>query len=385
MAGRLRFDSTEDLTVQKNKNAFGSMENVLGGGVDAFFTDDGPHYSLVFLDDIEVLPQIREILEDEDHPLADLADDIKARGVLQPILIRQTDTGYVLIAGERRYRACRMAGLGQIPAYIRIMTDEEAEDAQFAENIHRKNLTQIEEAKKIQRDLDRLGSIQAVLQHHHKGKSWASKILGLLNLPDQAKRLITENVSADIELIHTVKTIEKKDPEVARQLVDDLKETRGTKSARGMAASVKKQVIPPKQEQSLPAAPILGKPKKSAVTNLHAEGHPMSKPPAEILRDAYRGMAESGATPKKIFKAIPDGERQSAETWLRGFYDAGRKSKVVGDAGQTVIRNLRSGQFTTEGAGAFALLAFLKGSAGDVEFDVLKILGDCHAIAKAPD
>ena len=72
--------------------------------------------------------------------------------MLQPILLRPNSNGYELI-GERRYRVSKLAGFDQIPAYIRDMTDEEAEDAQMAENIHRKNLTQIEEAKKIQRDL----------------------------------------------------------------------------------------------------------------------------------------------------------------------------------------------------------------------------------------
>ncbi|MEI7870307.1 MAG: hypothetical protein WCI11_20705 [Candidatus Methylumidiphilus sp.] len=58
--------------------------------------------------------------------------------------------------------ASKLAGLEKIPAYIREMTDGEAEDAQFAENVHRKNLTQIETAKKLQRDVQRLGSVQAV-------------------------------------------------------------------------------------------------------------------------------------------------------------------------------------------------------------------------------
>jgi ParB family chromosome partitioning protein len=152
-----------------------------------------------------------------------------------------------------------------------------------------------------------------------------------------------------------------------------------------MASSVKKQVSPLKQGQSLPVAPVAAKPKKSASSNRQPEEHPESKPPAEILRDVFRGIGEGGSTPKRILRAIPDNERHDAEAWLRGFYEAGRRSKVVGDVGQSIVRNLRTGQFATEGEGAFALLAFLKGSTGEGEFNVLKILGDCHAIAKAPD
>jgi ParB family chromosome partitioning protein len=140
----------------------------------------GAELLTVSLDMIEVKAQVREIFEDEENTLADLSASIIAYGVLQPILLRPMEDGYELIAGERRYRASKLAGLESIPAYIREMTDEEAEDAQFAENIHRKNLTQIEKAKKIQRDLDRLGSVKAVLELHQKSNAWLSQIRFLL-------------------------------------------------------------------------------------------------------------------------------------------------------------------------------------------------------------
>ncbi|WP_233341878.1 ParB/RepB/Spo0J family partition protein, partial [Xylella fastidiosa] len=146
------------------ENAFAGASDALGAGIDALFADQGAQYSLIPLDMIQVKTQIRESFEDEENTLEDLAASIKVRGVLQPILLRPNSDGYELIAGERRYRASKLAGLEQIPAYIREMSDEEAEDAQMAENIQRKNLTQIEEAKKIQRDLDKLGSVDAVLE-----------------------------------------------------------------------------------------------------------------------------------------------------------------------------------------------------------------------------
>lgn len=236
----------------KPANAFAGLSDILGTGVDALFADTNTQYALVYLDQIEISEQIREIFEDEENTLDDLAASIKARGLLQPILLRPTASGYALVAGERRYRASKLAGLEQIPAYIRVMTDEEAEDAQLAENIHRKNLTQIEEAKKIQRDLDRLGSVESVLAKHQKSRAWLSKMLGLLNLPEQAKRLVTENVSADVEVINTVKIIEKVDAEAAKKLVDELKETRGKENAREKVAAVKGKVKPSKNTK--PAA-----------------------------------------------------------------------------------------------------------------------------------
>ena len=239
-------------TVTTN-NAFAGAADILGAGIDALFANTGAQYSVIPLDMIEVKAQIREDFEDEENTLEDLAASIKARGVLQPILLRPTDSGYELVAGERRYRASKLAGLADIPAYIREMTDEEADDAQLAENIHRKNLTQIEEAKKIQRDLDRLGSVEAVLEKHQKSRPWLSKMLALLSLPEQAKRLVTENVSADVEVINTVKTVEKADPVKAKALVDELKKTRGKENARDKAAAVKEEVKPSKKQREAKA------------------------------------------------------------------------------------------------------------------------------------
>ena len=243
------------MAAKTTENPFTETANILGAGIDALFAEPDAQYSLIPLDMIEVKIQIRVEFEDEENPLSDLANSIKVHGVLQPIVIRQSSTGYILVAGERRYRASVLAGLDSIPAIIRDMTDEEAEDAQLAENIHRKNLTQIEEALKIQRDLDRLGSVEAVLEKHQKSRPWLSKMLSLLNLPEQAKRLVNENVSADVEIITAVKTIEKHNPEKAKALVDDLKMTRGKENARDKVAAVKEEVKPskktkePKQEK----------------------------------------------------------------------------------------------------------------------------------------
>jgi|GEM_PF-2141781 ParB family transcriptional regulator, chromosome partitioning protein len=218
-------------------------------GINSLFEKQDVEFSIIPLDMIEVKSQVREVFEDEDSALVDLAENIKKNGILQPILLRPMQDGYELIAGERRLRASKIAGLDVIPAYIREMSDEEAEDAQFHENIHRKNLTQIEEAKKLQRDLDRLGSMEAVCELHQKSPSWLSKRLSLLSLPEQAKRLITEDISADIEAIQTIKIIEKYDPSAAHTLVDKLKQT-GGKNAREKAAAVKATVKPPKAKKA---------------------------------------------------------------------------------------------------------------------------------------
>ena len=398
------------------ENAFAGASDALGAGIDALFADQGAQYSVIPLDMIEVKAQIREAFEDEENTLDDLAASIKARGVLQPILLRPTADGYELIAGERRYRASKLAGLEQIPAYIREMTDDEAEDAQMAENIHRKNLTQIEEAKKIQRDLDKLGSVEAVLEKHQKSRPWLSKMLALLNLPEQAKRLVTENVSADVEVINTVKTVEKADPVKAKALVDDLKKTRGKANARDKAAAVKEEVKPSKK----PKAPkgdqggTVATPKDrsheepgqvdvfaGAKTDTTTEGadpfsddqgdsgtgsstaseaaqggsespRPVAFSPAQVLNNAYTNIFEHGSSPKTILDVMPKDDKDTVEAWLHSFYDAGKQAK---DVGRAVIQGFRNGQFSSDGDGAFALVAFLHGADSEAKFSLINVFG----------
>jgi ParB family chromosome partitioning protein len=373
------------MAAKTTENPFTETANILGAGIDALFAEPDAQYSLIPLDMIEVKIQIRVEFEDEENPLSDLANSIKMHGVLQPIVIRQSSTGYILVAGERRYRASVLAGLDSIPAIIRDMTDEEAEDAQLAENIHRKNLTQIEEAWKIQRDLDRLGSIDAVLEKHQKSRPWLSKMLSLLHLPEQAKRLVTENVSADVEIITAVKTIEKHDPEKAKTLVNDLKITRGKENARDKVAAVKEEVKPSKKTKN---------PKEEKKANRLKEQPEQNAKPEErdgevgifadakittgesletVLADAYMNICENGLNPQTILESMNDTNKANVEVWLRSFYDLGKQDT---DTTRGVVKGFRSRQFSGAGNGALALVAYLHGAGRENGFSVLNILND---------
>jgi ParB family transcriptional regulator, chromosome partitioning protein len=395
MARGLRFSSWESfkMNVVKNfaaSNAFDSVGDALGTGIDALFANNGADDEgevLLNLDDIEIVAQVREELEDEENSLLELGMSMKIHRQLQPIIVRPIENGprpYRLVAGERRYRGAQLVGLTQLRAKVRELTDEEAEDIQLAENIQRKNLTQIEEAKKIQRDLDRFGSVEAVLEKHQKSRAWLSKILALLSLPEQAKRLVSEQVSADLEIINTVKTIEKTDPKAAKELVDDLKKTRGKSNAREKVAAVKERVKPSKNQKKISngIAEIFASAKKGDEANvsetdgegLDAEGDTYWPALAliKILDVAYINIFEHSENPRTIIDALLKSDRKGIETWLRLFYDAGIKAKNLGCA---VIQGFRNGVFSSNGAGAFALSAFLYGAESEAKFSVLNIIG----------
>ncbi|MEX3614592.1 MAG: ParB/RepB/Spo0J family partition protein, partial [Burkholderia gladioli] len=206
------------------KNAFGNAAAMLGG-LDQFYAESDEQDVMLDLTEIHVKEQVRTEFEDGEHSIQQMADSMTAHGQIQAILVRpMPDGGYELVAGERRYRGAKLLNWTQIRARIRQMTDEQAEDIQYAENVHRKNLTQAEEAKKLARDLEKLGGDRAALcAKHNLTKSYVSKILAVLDLQTQGQRLLNENITSDLETINSVRRLEKQaGPEAAQEVVDEL-------------------------------------------------------------------------------------------------------------------------------------------------------------------
>jgi ParB/RepB/Spo0J family partition protein len=273
--------------------AYDGLADMLNAGdLGALTAGNGQDYSLIVIAEIAVKPQVREIFEDAENSLEDLAASIREHGVLQAIIIRPIPgpIPFELVAGERRLRAATMAGLEQIPAIVRELTDEEAEAIQFAENIQRKNLTQIEIGNRLQRDLDDLGNIEAVMAKHKKSRAWISKWLSILDLPEQAQRLVDENLSADPEVILGVKQIEKVSPEAAKEVVDELKKTQGESkkggNARDKVQAAKDAVKPPKKPRQGKTAPANPDNVATPRDESHKENGPVTDvPPTTLAND----------------------------------------------------------------------------------------------------
>lgn len=122
-----------------------------------------------------------------------LVESIKEKGVLQPLLVRRLDNKYELIAGERRWRASKIAGLAEVPVIIKEMSDKEVLEVALVENLLRENLTAIEEAEGLQRLIDEFSHTQEALsQIVGKSRSHIANLLRLLSLPDEVKALVKE-------------------------------------------------------------------------------------------------------------------------------------------------------------------------------------------------
>lgn len=131
----------------------------------------------------------------DEASLDDLAASIKAQGVMQPILVRQlADSGYEIIAGERRWRAAQRAGLTHVPVLVRSVPDNAALAMALIENIQRENLNPLEEAIGIQRLIDEFKMThQVAADAVGRSRSAASNLLRLLKLPQAVQNMLMEN------------------------------------------------------------------------------------------------------------------------------------------------------------------------------------------------
>jgi ParB family chromosome partitioning protein len=125
--------------------------------------------------------------------LAQLSESIRTQGVLQPLLVRRIDTGFELVAGERRLRAAKMAGLDRVPVVIKDVSDSEMLEMSIVENIQRENLNPMEEAQAYQRLITEFGLTQEQAAGRvGKSRSAVANFLRLLHLPDGIKDSIVK-------------------------------------------------------------------------------------------------------------------------------------------------------------------------------------------------
>jgi ParB family chromosome partitioning protein len=153
------------------------------------------------VDDIQPNPyQVRSVWNE--HELAELAKSIKANGVIQPVIVRRLVTGstgspqsgYQLIAGERRWRASKLAGIETVPAIVREVKDDEMLELALVENIHRTDLNPIERANAYQKYINTLSLTQLeAADRLGEDRSVIANYLRLLDLPTEIRQMLIDN------------------------------------------------------------------------------------------------------------------------------------------------------------------------------------------------
>ncbi|MCR9219452.1 MAG: ParB/RepB/Spo0J family partition protein [Alphaproteobacteria bacterium] len=134
----------------------------------------------------------------DDAAIDGLVDSIKSQGVLQPLLVRRDPAqanGYQIVAGERRWRAAQRAQLHEAPVLIKELSDADALEIALIENIHREDLTALEEAEGYQRLMDEFGhSQEALAKAIGKSRSHIANMLRLLGLPEEVKSMLDDGL-----------------------------------------------------------------------------------------------------------------------------------------------------------------------------------------------
>ena len=173
----------------------------LGKGFDALFADNSVEevdsssgVIKLRLHDIEPNKnQPRQIFDDD--ALSELADSIREHGVLQPLIVRPlADGSYQLVAGERRWRASRLAGLSEVPVIVKTLTDSEVAVIALIENLQREDLNPIEEAEGISRLIEEYSFTQEqAADKLGKSRSAVTNTLRLMSLPEKVRGLVCDD------------------------------------------------------------------------------------------------------------------------------------------------------------------------------------------------
>ena len=182
----------------------------LGRGLEQLFNDEGLNFDTIensIIEEAKTNDQIVEIDLNElranpyqprknfdEEALNELASSIKEHGVFQPIIVKKSIKGYEIIAGERRFRASKLAGMQTIPAIVKDFSDEEMMQIALLENLQRENLTSIEEAKAYKSIIESMNITQDELAKKvGKSRSHVTNILGLLKLPASVQDMVLYN------------------------------------------------------------------------------------------------------------------------------------------------------------------------------------------------
>jgi len=180
----------------------------LGKGLDALFSSSEINTQEIRISNTEENTEkgisyinINDIKPNKDQPrktfdeekIGELAESIKEHGLIQPVILRKSGKGYEIVAGERRWRACRKAGLKEIPCIIKELTDEENMLIAIIENMQREDLNPIEEAEGISQMVTVFGMTQEqVSKSVGKSRPYITNVLRLLKLPKEVQEMVSD-------------------------------------------------------------------------------------------------------------------------------------------------------------------------------------------------
>lgn len=221
----------------------------LGKGLDALFFDNNTDDSAITSLRInEIEPNRSQPRRDfNEEPLRELADSIREHGVIQPLVVRPLDHGYQIVAGERRWRAARMAGLSEVPVIIRELSDAQTLEIAIIENLQREDLNPVELALGYKALMEEYGLTQEqVADKLGKSRPVIANTVRLLALPD---KVLDEVREGNISHGHAKALVSLEDPKLIEQVAEQV--IKGNLLVRDIEKLARER----KQKPKSPAAP----------------------------------------------------------------------------------------------------------------------------------
>lgn len=224
----------------------------LGKGLSALISDDFSNiqdevsnYSILSIDIKDIIPNKNQPRIDfDDESLKELAKSIETYGLIQPILVRSVKGKYQIVAGERRWRACKLAGLKEIPSIVKDMGQEESAKIALIENIQREDLNPVEEAQAYKRLMEEFDLTQEELSSQiGKSRSYISNSIRILNLDNEVLDHIS---SGDLSQGHGKAILSIKDKEeqikIAKEILNKKLNVRDTENLTRNKNNVEKDL-----------------------------------------------------------------------------------------------------------------------------------------------
>lgn len=230
----------------KHKGLGRGLDALLGGGARTKSDGELAQLAVGSLRPGKYQPRTRM----DQASLAELADSIRARGILQPVVVRPVDDGgYEILAGERRWRAAQLAGLDRVPALVREVPDDAALGIGLIENIQREDLNPIEVAEAFDRLCREMGmSHEEIAKRTGKDRSTVTNMIRLLRLPEQVQVLLAER---KLSMGHARAILGVEKPELQLSLADKA-------AAEGMSVRQVERAVQKLNEEREPTEPKAG-------------------------------------------------------------------------------------------------------------------------------
>jgi len=179
----------------------------------------------------------------DDESLKELSDSIKEHGIIQPIIVRRNDFGYQIVAGERRWRAAKLAGLKEVPAIVKDFDDQKVMEIALIENLQREDLNPIDEAKAYKSLMEQFNLTQEEISKRvGKSRSSIANSIRLLNLDEEVQNMLMEGkiTTGHAKVILALQDAEKQNM-IAKKIVDKNLNVRDTENLIKEVTSSKKK------------------------------------------------------------------------------------------------------------------------------------------------